>query len=63
MDFLVNILVLLAIIVPLVLAHEVGHFIMARRAGQSPLAVNVMSWARAWAKRAGSGVRSAKRVA
>ena len=33
MDFLVNILVLLAIIVPLVLAHEVGHFIMARRAG------------------------------
>jgi regulator of sigma E protease len=33
MDFLVNILVLLAIIVPLVLAHEVGHFILARRAG------------------------------
>jgi regulator of sigma E protease len=33
MDFLVNVLVLLAIIVPLVLAHEVGHFVMARRAG------------------------------
>ncbi|HKZ92076.1 MAG TPA: site-2 protease family protein [Candidatus Limnocylindrales bacterium] len=33
MDFLVNIAVLLAIIVPLVLAHEVGHFLMARRAG------------------------------
>jgi regulator of sigma E protease len=33
MDFLFNILVLLAIIVPLVLAHELGHFVMARRAG------------------------------
>jgi regulator of sigma E protease len=33
MDFLVNILVLLVIIVPLVLLHEVGHFVMARRAG------------------------------
>src|SRR3989304_10119309 len=33
MDFLVNLAVLLAIIVPLVLAHEVGHFLMARRAG------------------------------
>jgi regulator of sigma E protease len=33
MDFLVNILVLLAIIVPLVLAHELGHFVMAKRAG------------------------------
>jgi regulator of sigma E protease len=33
MDFLVNIVILLAIIVPLVLAHELGHFVMARRAG------------------------------
>ncbi len=33
MDFLVNVLILLAIIVPLVLAHELGHFVMARRAG------------------------------
>jgi regulator of sigma E protease len=33
MDLLVNILILLAIIVPLVLAHELGHFVMARRAG------------------------------
>jgi regulator of sigma E protease len=33
MDFLVNLAILLAIIVPLVLAHEVGHFVMARRAG------------------------------
>ena len=33
MDFLVNIVILLAIIVPLVLAHEMGHFVMARRAG------------------------------
>jgi regulator of sigma E protease len=33
MDFLFNLAILLAIIVPLVLAHEVGHFVMARRAG------------------------------
>jgi regulator of sigma E protease len=33
MDLLVNIIILLAIIVPLVLAHELGHFVMARRAG------------------------------
>lgn len=33
MDLLVNILVLLAIIVPLVIAHELGHFVMAKRAG------------------------------
>jgi regulator of sigma E protease len=33
MDFLLNLGILLAIIVPLVLAHEVGHFVMARRAG------------------------------
>jgi regulator of sigma E protease len=33
MDFLVNLAILLAIIVPLVLAHEVGHFVTARRAG------------------------------
>jgi regulator of sigma E protease len=33
MDLLVNVLILLAIIVPLVLAHELGHFVAARRAG------------------------------
>jgi regulator of sigma E protease len=33
MDLLVNVLLLLAIIVPLVLAHELGHFWAARRAG------------------------------
>lgn len=33
MDLLINIAILLAIIVPLVLAHEFGHFVMARRAG------------------------------
>jgi regulator of sigma E protease len=33
MDFLFNLAILLAIVVPLVLAHEVGHFVMARRAG------------------------------
>ena len=33
MDMLVNIAMLLLIIVPLVLAHELGHFLMARRAG------------------------------
>jgi regulator of sigma E protease len=33
MDLLVNIVLLLAIIVPLVLAHELGHFWTARRAG------------------------------
>jgi regulator of sigma E protease len=33
MDFLLNLVILLLIIVPLVLAHEVGHFVMARRAG------------------------------
>jgi regulator of sigma E protease len=33
MDAFINVAILLAIIVPLVLAHEVGHFVMARRAG------------------------------
>ncbi len=33
MELLINIAILLAIIVPLVLAHELGHFVMARRAG------------------------------
>jgi regulator of sigma E protease len=32
-DVLINVLILLAIIVPLVLLHELGHFIAARRAG------------------------------
>ena len=33
MELLLNVALLLLIIVPLVLAHELGHFLMARRAG------------------------------